>query len=127
MNTIRTNDEVEIQIGYERASFGFCRQDLDAMGERSVRDNLKSGKYGHVGIAFFDFVSAWLADAEFARLEVSAAKRDVREVETLSIAKEANRIASSATLWAKWAVIIATVSIVIGTKDQILALIFGHL
>lgn len=127
MNTNRIDEEVGFQIGYERASFGFCRQDLEAMGERSVRGNLNSGKYGHVGIASFDFVSAWLADAEFSRLEVSSAKRDAREVETLSIAKEANRIASSATLWAKWAAILATISIAIGTKDQILALIFGHL
>jgi len=97
MNTDRTDEEIGFQIGYERGTYGFCRQDLEALGERTVRDNLNSGKYGHDGIPVFHFVSAWLADAEFVRLADSSAKRDTREEMTLSVAKEANDIARSAS------------------------------
>lgn len=52
----------------------------------------------------------------------SSAKRDAREEETLSIAKEANRIASEARTaafeqarWAKWAAIIAMAAAIIAT------------
>src|SRR5574340_49868 len=91
MSDDRTEEEIGFQIGYERAEYGFCRQDLDAMGERVVRNDLNSGKYGHVGIPVFSFVSAWLADAEFARLAADSAKRDEREDRTLAIAEVVNR------------------------------------
>ena len=141
MSDDRTEEEIGFQIGYERTEYGFCRQDLDAMGERAVRNDLNSGKYGHVGIPVFSFVSAWLADAEFARLAADSAKRDEREDRTLaiaenalSIAKDANRIASedlaAARLnarWAMWAAIIATIAATIATKDQIVALVISWL
>lgn len=141
MNADRTEEEVGFQIEYERTSFGVCRQDLDALGERAVRNDLNSGKYGHAGLASFEFVSAWLADAVFVRSEAESAKRDEREARTLaisedalSIARDANRIASedlaAARLnarWAMWAAIIATIAATIATKDQIVALVISWL
>lgn len=136
MNDDRTEEEIGFQIGYERATYGFCRQDLDAMGERAVRNELNSGKWGHSGLAPFEFVSAWLKDAEFVRLSEAAANRDAREEATLAIAKdalssakEANRIASEdlsaarssaasareQARWAMWAAIIATVAAIVAT------------
>lgn len=60
---------------------------------------------------------AWLHELQINRDLEASAKRDAREEETLSIAKEANRIASEARTaafeqvrWAKWAAIIATVA-----------------
>jgi hypothetical protein len=127
MSDERSDEEVGFQIGYERASYGVCRQDLDAMGERAVRDALNSDKYGHAGLAPFAFVSAWLADAAFMRDRESEAKRDEREERTLSIAEESNRIARSASRWAMWAAIIATIAALIATKDQIVALVISWL
>lgn len=61
-----------------------------------------------------------------SKAEVASAKRDAREEETLSIAKEANRIASEARTaafeqarWAKWAAIIATVAAIIAAVAAI--------
>lgn len=52
-------------------------------------------------------------------------RRDYREAETLSIAKEANRLASEATNWARWAEIIATVAAIFAAKDAIVLWMFG--
>ena len=119
MNSGKSEAE-EAQPAYDRAEYGVNRQDLAAMGERAVRDVLNSGKYGHTGLAPFEFVSAWLADAEFARLAADSAKRDAREERTLTIAEDASH-------WARWAAVIAILAVVIATKDQIISLIFGHL
>ena len=78
------------------------------------------------------FLRVWLAMLE-------SAKRDAREEATLSIAKEANRIASEALLvatdsaasafeqarWAKWAAILAAIAALIATKDQIISLVMS--
>jgi len=65
--------------------------------------------------------------------EASAAKREAREAEILSIAKEANRLASEANViarrdarYAMYAAIIATIAAIAANKDEIFALIFGH-
>lgn len=110
---------------------------LESHGEAEVRKRLAQGIYGvkHAAIA-----QEWLRSKEIARTEASAAKRDAREEETLSIARralsvaeDANRIATrdlSAAVeqarWAKWAAILAAIAAVIATKDQILALVFGN-
>ena len=96
MSANRPDDELGGQIGYERATFGISRFDLEAKGERAVKDELNSRKYGHAGLALYDFVSAWVADAEFVRLAADSAKRDAREEETLSIAKAASFSATAA-------------------------------
>jgi len=106
------DEDEAMRLGYDRTKYGFTRQDLEAMGERAVRDALNTGKYGHPGLAPFAFVSAWLADQEFARSEAESAKRDDREKETLSIAKDANRIAIASSRWAMWAAIIAIIAVV---------------
>jgi len=77
---------------------GILRRDLTAIGERAVRDKLNRGEYGQPGAGTFAAVSAWIADAEFARLAVSSAKRDAREASTLRIAKRANNIAIAAII-----------------------------
>lgn len=134
MSADRTEEEIGFQIGYERASYGVCRQDLDAMGERAVKNDLNSGKYGHAGLAPFDFVSAWLADAEFARTEETEAKRSFREEESLATAKATSRAASNASdsarmaaRWAMWAAIIAITAIVISNESKIVALVISWL
>ena len=108
MNNPLTDEEIGFKLGFERATYGVSRFDLDEMGERAVRDELNSGKYGHVGLAPFAFVSAWLADAEFVRLAADSVKRDAREEATLSIAKDALSTAKDAALSAKAAASAAT-------------------
>lgn len=91
-------DQKAVQLAFDKTQFGVNRKELDAMGERAVRDALHSGKYGHSGIATFAFVSAWLADAEFARIAASSAKRDAREENISLLASRANLIAYSALI-----------------------------
>jgi len=109
-----------MQLGYDRAKYGVNRQDPDAMGERAVRDALNSGKWGHSGLAPFEFVSAWLADKDFVRREQeSSAIRDS--------AASSRSAAASARLAARWAAIIATIGIMIDSKDQIVGLVISWL
>lgn len=120
-----------------RIRYGVSRDDLAVLGERAVRDGLNSGAYAYPGHKTYVFVSAWLADASFARQLDESIKRDLREAETLSIASEANRLAKEAlasarssaasarsqATWDRWATIIAMTAVIIATKDQILMLI----
>ena len=122
LNTDRTEEEVGFQIGYERATYGVCRQDLDAMGERAVKNELASGKYGHAGLAPFEFVSACLADMEFVRLSEAAANRDEREEATLSVAREANDIARSASFAATAAAASASEANTIARSNRLIAI-----
>ena len=133
------NDEEELAFiaASTRLQYGVTRDDLAILGERAVRDGLNSGAYAYPGHKTYAFVSAWLADASFARLLDESIKRDSREAETLSIASEANRLAKDAlasarssaasarsqATWARWATIIAMTAVIIATKDQILMLI----
>ncbi len=117
---------------------------LEEMGEAEVRVQLARGTFGTDSRPL---IQEWLDGKDKAQTAVSAAKRDAREEETLSIAKDAlaiakdaNRIASedlaAARLsassayeqarWARWAAIIAAIAALLATKDQILALIFGN-
>jgi hypothetical protein len=48
-----------------------------------------------------------------------ASKRDAREEETLSIAKEANRIAARAERWAMYASIAAILALIISITNKI--------
>jgi hypothetical protein len=119
MNAKRTEEEVGFQIGYERASYGVCRQDLDAMGERAVRDALNSGTYGHAGLAPFAFVSAWLADKEFLRTEEAASNSKA----AAAAATAAAISAAEATTLARQARNITIAFAVISTVVSIVALI----
>ena len=89
--------------------------------EAGVRARLAS----HHGYqeSYKPLVIEWLRERDEARAADSSAKRDAREIETLSIAKEANDIARTASRWAMWASIIAVIAIVSEIKDQISALI----
>jgi len=97
------------------------RSAFESHGETYVR--MLASKGGDIGAQ----AEAWLGEQQALRDEAAAAKRDAREEETLSIArealasaKEANRIArdseAAARLqarWAMWAAIIATVAAIV--------------
>ena len=104
---------------------------LESRGESQVRIELAQGIWSEPRTVAL--VKEWLALKDRARASEDSAKRDAREKETLSIAKEANRIASeslpiarTAVLWARYAAIIATAAMAYAAKDSILALIFGN-
>ena len=145
----KTNDDGEEEKAFndtfksnvEKMTYGFSRHELEVLGERAVQDGLNSGAYAHPGHKTYAFVSAWLADASFARQLDESIKRDLREAETLSIASEANRLAKEAlasarssaasarsqATWARWATIIAIIAAIIAAKDQISMLIASFL
>jgi hypothetical protein len=113
----------DAQRGYERASCGFTKDDLESLGEREVRARFTNGGYGHPNTPPFVFVSAWLEGKDFGR----------REAESISIrdsAASSRSAADSARLaarWAMWAAIIATIDIVTDSKDQIVAFVISWL
>lgn len=106
------SDEEErgMQLGYDKATYGFGHDDLEALGERGVRDKLNSGGYGYSGLQEFIFISAWLADKDFARRERESQVRDQREKITLRAAKIANLLAIVA-------IIISIISLVAGFNE----------
>lgn len=101
---------------------------LENLGYEGVLAEMAKGegRLGRPGSPVREEIEHWLKLEETKRASASSAKRDSREDETLAIAREANEIARSASRWAMWAAIIAVIAAVIATKDQIIALIFGH-
>ena len=92
--------------------------ELEAMGEAEVRITLAKGLF--LMGQETNLAQEWLRVKDEERVAASSSKRNAREEEILSIAKEANRIASEARAaafeqarWAKWAAIVATVAAII--------------
>ena len=120
------------------AETAFWKQLNAQNDENAVRIAIASGHYNPYDSAV---AQEWLRRREEERSASSAAKRDTREEETLSIAKEANSIAARAleiansqsvaafeqARWAKWAAIVATIAALIATKDQIISLVISWL
>ena len=107
------------------------REEFEKHGETGTRFKF-SGMRGEVGKA----ADAWLAEQQSKRDEECSARRDEREERTLSIAKEANSIASRALeiserdldtaltqlRWAKWAAILAAIAAITANKEDIINL-----
>ena len=93
----------------------------EATGESAVRSGLVAGDWGDSpSHPVRRIVETWLAAKDNAAASASAARRDAREEETLSSAKEANSIARSAlhnskmaNIWAAIAALIATIAMYI--------------
>ena len=85
------------------------RAEFESMGEESVR-MMDSGSQV-VPSDKIRFSRVWLA-------ERAESKRDAREKETLSIAKQANRIAIAAAISAAIAAVAAIVAIAISIKSS---------
>jgi hypothetical protein len=60
----------------------------------------------------------WLAELDEADALAAAEKRNDREDETLSIARDANRIASRAERWAMYAAIAAVIALIISIMNN---------
>lgn len=102
------------------------RQAFEDQGETYVRKLAEQHKGQEIGHE----ASAWLGEQEALREDAASLKRDAREEETLEIAKEANRFASSAlreirsqSRSAKWAAIVATIAAITDNKEEIFSII----
>jgi len=71
-------------------------QNLESKGPETVLLEIARGLHGDSGSRNRNQVEAWLRSKQVASDALAASLRDAREEETLSIAKDANRIASSA-------------------------------
>lgn len=78
------------------------------------------GRLGRPGSVVREDIEHWLRLKETERALAYSAKRDAREEETLSIARNASR-------WALWANIIAIIAIAIAIREQIFSLIISWL
>lgn len=110
------------------------RAHFESIGPSGVKREIAEGKHGRAPDSpLWREAELWI-ESEQIRLSTDAeAKRNAREAETLSIAKEANRIASDALAearsnsasartqarWAKWAAIIAATAAAISSKEEI--------
>ena len=107
--------------------------------EAGVRSRLAS-PYGYQE-SYKPLVIEWLRERDEARATDSSSKRDAREIEILSIAKEANRLASEANTiarleaaaasrsarYAMYAAVIAAIGAIIAAKSEIYELIVKFL
>jgi len=98
-------------------------------------------QFGHRTDEVGKFFGIWSAEEQRKLDEVAASKRDAREEATLSIAKEANRLASEANSiarieaaaasrsarYAMYAAAIAAIGAITANKDQISTFIFNLL
>lgn len=109
------SDEEAFKLGFDRTTFGVNRKELEAKGEGVVRSDLNSGSYGNPGHKTYTYVSAWLAEKEFACAE------DKAEVQ-----RAASASARETARWTKWAVLVAAAAAVLAANDQILALIRSY-
>jgi hypothetical protein len=91
---------------------------LEELGYEGVLAEMAKGegRLGRPGSQVREEIEHWLKLKEEQRSSVSAAKRDAREEETLSIARKASRRSM-------WANIIALTAAIVAAKDQILSAI----
>jgi hypothetical protein len=115
---------------YNDLSFGY---ELKKIGVDRLRAHIKAGTWEKNSPQKHGEAIEVVRRFDASKAEEASAMRDVREEETLSIAKEANRIASEALViakssldsaseqarWAKWAAIIAMTAAIIAAKEQI--------
>ena len=99
-------------------------ESLEAKGPETVLLEMAQGGHGSPDSPRRHEVEAWLRSKQVTADASHASKRDAREEATLSIAKEANRLASEANsiarleaaaasrsaMWAKYAAIIAAIA-----------------
>lgn len=97
--------------------------ELDAKGEEAVRVDLAKGVYASGNSS--QLVHEWLSSKERARESASSAKRDAREEETLSIAREANSIAREALHNSRCANHIAIAAAIFAALATIIAAVIG--
>ncbi len=86
---------------------------LEAKGPEKVREEMCRGLHGMHNSPLRNSVEDWLRTKQAMADAEASLKRDAREEETLSIAREANRIASRAERWAMYAAIAAVVALII--------------
>jgi hypothetical protein len=83
------------------------RAAFESHGETYVRMLAQQG--GDVGAEAI----AWLAEQQALREAATASKRDAREEETLTLARDANNIARRAERWAMYAAVAAVIALVV--------------
>lgn len=83
--------DADFDRGFEKASYGFSKDDLANLGERTVRDRLAHGDYGHEGTKPRAFVEAWLKDREFAHTQEAKALASASVLAATVAASEAVR------------------------------------
>ena len=102
-------------------------ESLEAKGPEIILLEMAQGRHGSPGSQTRDEVESWLRSKQIISNALGASKRDAREEATLSIAKEANRLASEANSiarleaaaasrsarWAMYAAIIAAISAIV--------------
>ena len=95
------------------------RNELNELGEESVRTKIASREWSAESAPTkLSLAEEWLKSKDDARSAAAEARRAAREDETLSIAREANRIAeralskaTMANIWAAIAALIAAIAI----------------
>ena len=99
-------------------------ESLADVDDLALLSAFNSGEH-ELGGARFSAVKLELSRRESVRDAESADKRDTREKETLSIAREANRIASLALVNSRFANKIAITAAILATVATIIAAVYG--
>ena len=103
---------------------------LEKLSEEGARTQLSTGELGSIGSRQYVEVEAWINAKAAVRLATAEERNLAISAEALSIAKDANRIASSAlsaarsnARWAMYAAIAATIALANSIKEEIFSLI----
>ena len=111
MDTKKETDSPEFKAGIDRVNFGVSIPELESPGLITVKKDLINGKYHNLKPGSSSFVSAWIEGKGLDLKVVDSAKREAREKEILSIAKEARSDARLANRIAITAAVIAVISL----------------
>ena len=101
------------------------RESFERRGKANVRAFIEAGRSraSAINVVLDDGTLEairWMEELETKEALEASAKRDSREQETLSIARDANRIASRAERWAMYAAIAAVIALIISIAQRTL-------
>lgn len=99
------------------------RESFERRGKSNVRAFIEAGRSraAAINVVLDDGTLEairWMEELETKEALEASSKRDAREEETLSIARDANRIASRAERWAMYAAIAAVIALIISIAHR---------
>ena len=107
------NSDADFERGFEKGRYGFSRDDLEALGERGVRERLVRGEYGPEGHNTHTFVSAWLKGHEVVAAEEARSVAKATALATTVAASEAVRAGDTARKAKTATIVIGIITIIV--------------
>lgn len=88
----------------------------EELGPAGVRSALAKGTFGQPETPHRVIAEDWLRAKDAEAEQEAANRRDAREEDTLALAREANRIARHANIWAAIAALVAVIALFVAAS-----------